>query len=484
LCRIPLVGNRDPSLGQDGVMTTTALLWFRRDLRLSDLPSLLDAAEAADRVLACFVLDPTLLSSSGERRVQFLGDSLRDLSEQLDGRLLVVRGKPENRIPEIAKAVDATSVHISSDHTPYGMARDRRVAEALGDIELAAQGSPYAVTPGRLTKGDGEPYKVYTPYFRAWRDHGWHSPADTSASSVTWVDPENVTTSKLKAADIPDPGVDLPQPAGETAALKRWKQFVDGTKDYSEHNVADYDDVRDRPDLDATSRMSAHLKFGNIHPRTMLTDLVELEKKASTKDGALGYIREICFRDFYATVMHHWPRSVWWNWNPQFDDIEVDTDENAEKAFEQWKQGTTGFPIVDAAMRQLNESGWMHNRLRMIVASFLVKDLHLPWQWGAKYFLSQLTDGDMSSNQHGWQWTAGCGTDASPYFRVFNPTTQGEKFDPKGDFVRRWVPELADIEGKAVHQPGDKRPDDYPEPMVDHKAEREEALARYQKIKG
>ena len=464
-------------------MTTTALLWFRRDLRLSDLPSLLDAVEAADRVLACFVLDTALLRSAGERRVQFLGDSLRDLSEQLDGRLLVVRGKPENRIPELAKAVDATSVHISSDHTPYGVARDKRVAEALGDVELAAQGSPYAVTPGRLAKNDGEPYKVYTPFLRAWRDHGWHSPADTGPKSATWVDPKDVTTSKLKAADIPDPGVDLPQPAGETAALKRWKQFVDGTKDFAEHSVADYDDVRNRPDLDATSRMSAHLKFGNIHPRTMLADLVDLEKKAATKDGATGYIREICFRDFYATIMHHWPRSSWWNWNSQFDDIEVDTDADAEKAFEQWKTGRTGFPIVDAAMRQLNESGWMHNRLRMIAASFLVKDLHLPWQWGAKYFLEQLTDGDMSNNQHGWQWTAGCGTDASPYFRVFNPTTQGEKFDPDGDFVRQWVPELADIAGKAVHQPGDDRPDEYPEPMVDHKAEREEALARYQRVK-
>ncbi len=194
----------------------------------------------------------------------------------------------------------------------------------------------------------------------------------------------------------------------------------------------------------------------------MLADLVDLEKKAATKDGATGYIREICFRDFYATIMHHWPRSSWWNWNSQFDDIEVDTDADAEKAFEQWKTGRTGFPIVDAAMRQLNESGWMHNRLRMIAASFLVKDLHLPWQWGAKYFLEQLTDGDMSNNQHGWQWTAGCGTDASPYFRVFNPTTQGEKFDPDGDFVRQWVPELADIAGKAVHQPGDDRPDEYP----------------------
>jgi deoxyribodipyrimidine photo-lyase len=189
-------------------------------------------------------------------------------------------------------------------------------------------------------------------------------------------------------------------------------------------------------------------------------------------------LRELAFRDFYAAVLHHWPESAWWNWNRDFNAIEIDSGKEAEKRFEAWKAGETGFPIVDAGMRQLRDTGFMHNRVRMIVASFLVKDLHLPWQWGARWFLDQLVDGDMASNQHGWQWSAGCGTDAAPYFRVFNPARQAEKFDPSGDYVRRWVAELADA-GDATLTKGE-RPAGYPEPMVDHSAERSEALRRYQ----
>ena len=181
-------------------------------------------------------------------------------------------------------------------------------------------------------------------------------------------------------------------------------------------------------------------------------------------------------------MLHEWPRSAWWNWNEAFDAIEVDEGRTAKQAFEAWKAGKTGFPIVDAGMRQLAATGFMHNRVRMIVASFLVKDLHLPWQWGARWFLEQLVDGDMASNQHGWQWAAGCGTDAAPYFRVFNPTTQGAKFDPSGDYVRRWVPELS-ADDVDVHKLDGARPGGYPEPMVDHKQERQEALRRYGAIK-
>jgi deoxyribodipyrimidine photo-lyase len=200
--------------------------------------------------------------------------------------------------------------------------------------------------------------------------------------------------------------------------------------------------------------------------------------------GPAAYLRELAFRDFYAAVLHQWPDSAWWNWNRNFDAIEVDTGPEAEKVFEAWKDGRTGFPIVDAGMRQLRESGFMHNRVRMIVASFLVKDLHLPWQWGAQWFLEQLVDGDMANNQHGWQWCAGSGTDAAPYFRVFNPTTQGQKFDPNGDYVRRWVPELAgpDMAGVDVHKLKGGPPPGYPEPIVDHAAERAEALRRYGQI--
>ena len=252
----------------------------------------------------------------------------------------------------------------------------------------------------------------------------------------------------------------FPDGWGTTADVFTFAGLADG-KEHLAFGLGDYADARNRPDVDGISRMSAHLKFGTIHPRTMAKDLGQSK-------GAQAYLRELAFRDFYAGVLYEWPRSVWWNWNDAFDRIEVDEDAEAKNRFETWKAGRTGFPIVDAGMRQLSERGFMHNRVRMIVASFLVKDLHLPWQWGARWFLEQLVDGDMASNQHGWQWAAGCGTDAAPYFRVFNPEAQEQKFDPDGAYVRRWVPEFG---GK-----------DYPEPMVDHAAERIEALRRYNQI--
>jgi deoxyribodipyrimidine photo-lyase len=423
------------------------LLWFRRDLRLRDLPALLDAADADGEVLACYVLDPRLKASSGPRRLQYLYDSLRELDDALDGRLMVTRGQPEKRIPALAKAVDATAVHVSADFTPFGRRRDDAVRDALGDIPLEATGSPYLVSPGRVVKGDGDPYKVFTPFYGAWQKHGWRVPAKSGPKSANWIDPADAKG----AVEIPDAGVELELPAGEQAALRQWKKFVDD-------DLADYAETRNRPDLPGTSRMSAHLKFGTIHPRTMAADL-------GRGTGAQAYLRELAFRDFYGAVLAEWPDSAWWNWNTSFDSMQLEEGADAKKSFEAWKAGRTGFPIVDAGMRQLAETGWMHNRVRMIVASFLVKDLHLPWQWGARWFLEQLVDGDMASNQHGWQWAAGTGTDAAPYFRVFNPTTQGNKFDPDGVYVRRWVPEVDD--------------DDYPDPIVDHKAERAEALRRY-----
>jgi deoxyribodipyrimidine photo-lyase len=430
------------------------LLWFRRDLRLHDMPAMLDAArgDGADGdVLACYVLDPRLKASSGARRLQYLYDALRELRDGLDGRLMVTRGDPATRIPALAKKIHASSVHVSADFSPFGVRRDDAVRDALGDVPLEATGSPYLVSPGRVTKGDGTPYKVFTPYFSAWREHGWRGPAKTGPKTATWIDPADVEG----GVDIPAGDAELELPAGEKAARKAWKTFVD-------KRISDYADDRNRPDIDGISRMSAHLKFGTIHPRTMAADL-------GAGKGAQAYLRELAFRDFYADVLNHWPRSAWWNWNDSFDKIEVDEDAEAKKRFETWKAGRTGFPIVDAGMRQLSETGFMHNRVRMIVASFLVKDLHLPWQWGARWFLDQLVDGDMASNQHGWQWAAGCGTDAAPYFRVFNPTTQGEKFDPDEKYIRHWVPEFDTP--------------DYPEPMVDHGAERQEALRRYSAIR-
>lgn len=440
------------------------LLWFRRDLRCHDHPALLEAAREGGEVLACYVLDPRLEASAGARRLQYLYRALRNLSDNLDGKLLVTRGRPEQRIPAVARAVGATSVHVSQDHSPFGRRRDDAVGAALGEIALCATGSGYLVSPGRITKSDETPYQVFTPFFRAWRRHGWRAPADSGPDSARWIDPAEISGDISARVEIPAATGQLTFEAGEDAARSLWREFV-------AEKLADYPAWRDRPGLDATSRMSAHLKFGTIHPRSMAADLDSNDET---------YLRELAFRDFYAAVLYHWPDSAWRNWNRDFDAIEVDDDEAAQQAFEAWKDGRTGFPIVDAGMRQLASTGFMHNRVRMIVASFLVKDLHLPWQWGARWFLDQLVDGDLANNQHGWQWAAGCGTDAAPYFRVFNPHLQGAKFDPDGDYIRRWIPELAGV--ADVHKLGPGRPRSYPEPLVDHAEERQEALRRYRRL--
>lgn len=387
----------------------------------------------------------------------FLYDSLREIDDKLDGRLLVVRGRPDEQIPRLADTIGASSVHVSEDFSPFGRRRDRSVEKALGDVgdgvPFEPLGSPYLVSPGRVTKSDGSAYKVFTPFFKQWRDHGWRTPAATSVDVARLIDPADIT--KSGRIRIPQAPTEIDLAAGEDAARERWRDFVDD-------DLAGYDSDRDRPDLDVTSRMSAYLKFGNIHPRTLAADL------DGRSTGARAYLRELAFRDFYADVLFGWPDSAWHNWNRQFDDIDLDTDADAERRFEAWTKGETGFPIVDAGMRQLAQTGFMHNRVRMVAASFLVKDLHLPWWWGARWFLDQLLDGDMASNQHGWQWAAGTGTDAAPYFRVFNPEAQAKKFDPDGRYVAAWVPEFGT--------------DDYPDPIVDHKAEREEALRRYGEI--
>ncbi|TJZ74424.1 deoxyribodipyrimidine photo-lyase [Rhodococcus oryzae] len=438
-----------------------AIVWFRRDLRTGDLPTL--SAVAGDEVLGLFVLDEALLRPSGASRRDFLYGCLTALDEELGGRLCVVRGDPKVVVPQVARDIGAGEVHVSADFGPYGRARDDAVAR---EVDLVSTGSPYAVAPGRVTKADGAPYRVFTPYFGRWLDHGWRAPADTSARTVSWLDP-----GLSIRVPIPRTGSVSRERAGERAALARWAEFRDD-------DLAGYDTGRDRPDLDRTSRMSVYLKYGCIHPRTMLSDLA-----GQSGTGSVAFRRQLAWRDFYADVLHHRPDTARRNYDPRFDALRYDSGPDAESAWSAWCAGRTGYPIVDAGMRQLLAEGWMHNRVRMIVASFLLKDLHLPWWRGARYFMRHLVDGDLASNQHGWQWTAGSGTDAAPYFRVFNPISQGQKFDPDGDYVRRWVPELRGIAGARVHTLAGGRPDGYPDPIVDHGIERREALARYGELK-
>jgi deoxyribodipyrimidine photo-lyase len=448
----------------------TSVLWFRRDLRLGDNPALLAARDgAADGVLPLFVLDDALRRPSGAPRLAFLYRAVRALDAALDGRLVVLRGRPENVVPRVAREVEASSVHVAADFAPYGRGRDERVAAALPDgVELVRTGSPYAVAPGRVRKDDGRPFRVYTPFYRAWRRHGWRGPADSAGAGVRWLTGAD-STGVPADPDIPA-GLDLPE-AGEAAALDRWAEFRDSA-------LGAYADHRDRPDLPGTSRLSVHLKYGTVHPRTLLADL-----SGHTERGAETFRKELAWREFYADVLWHEPRSARKCLNTSFAALKLDSDQDR---FAAWAEGRTGYPIVDAGMRQLRTEAWVHNRVRMIVASFLVKDLHLDWTLGAREFLRRLVDGDLASNNHGWQWVAGCGTDAAPYHRVFNPVTQGRKFDPSGDYVRRYVPELRAVEGPAVHEPWDLPdglPAGYPERIVDHAAARAEALARYEQVR-
>ena len=453
----------------------TSVLWLRRDLRRRDHPALLAARDAAGdgELVVAFVVDPRLWEGGGAVRRAWLAATLEATNDAFDGALALLHGDPRRVIPELAARVGAGSVHVSRETTPAGRRRDDVVAARLAEagVEWVETGTPYAVGPGLVVNGTGEPYKVFTPFSRAWRAHGWPDPAPTPRTLPLRrlrndADATAAVRAALAAPDLPD----LP-PAGEDAALARWRAFRDGA-------LPTYGDDRNRPDVDGTSRLSPYLKLGVLHPRTLLADLAGQRGK-----GVTTYENELAWREFYADVLWRAPRSAWHDLRPELAGLRYD--EPAD-AIEAWKAGRTGYPIVDAGMRQLLAQGWMHNRLRMVTASFLTKDLHVWWGVGARHFLDHLVDGDIASNNHGWQWVAGTGTDASPYFRVFNPVTQGLRFDPDGDYVRRWVPELAHLPGASAHEPWDAADGyahGYPERIVDHAAERLEALARLEATK-
>jgi len=448
------------------------LVWFRRDLRLADNPALNAAIENAGpsgKVAAMVMIDSALWPTWGVAKQAYLVDSLSALSASIGGNLVVRHGEPVQEVVAVALAAGATEVHCASDFTTAGITRDAEVAAALAlhNISLIHTGSAYAVAPGRVLKSDETPYRVYTPFYKAWLVHGWRKPA-VFVGQPDWI--THLESHGLPTVE-PVAGMAVSQ-AGESAALTRWK--------FSQKEIiTDYKDTRDRADLDGTSKLSTHLKWGEIHPRTLLAELGD-------SAGHETFRKEIAWREFYADVLFHNPHTDTDYLNPLFAAMEYNTGTEADKMFKAWKSGNTGYPFVDAGMRQLLAEGWMHNRVRMVTASFFVKDLHLQWQKGAAWFFELLRDADVASNQHGWQWTAGCGTDASPYFRIFNPITQGLRFDPDGNYVRKYIPELRHIAGVAVHEPWDA-PDGYAhgyaQRIVDHAIEREESLRRYAAIK-
>jgi deoxyribodipyrimidine photo-lyase len=447
-----------------------SVLWFRRDLRLADHPALRRAVDLAGHdgeVVGLFCIDDRLWGPAGGNRRAFLLGCLLALDASMGGRLVVRHGHPGDVVPAVAAEAGATTVVVTADFGPYGTTRDEEVEAALAAAGCALErvGSPYAVAPGEVLNGSGQPYKVFTPFSKAWRTHGWPLPLD-DVPDVRWA---GVHSDPLPHA--PADTADLPEP-GEAAARAVARTFL-------ADRLSHYDTDRNLPGVDGTSRLSPYLKWGCIHPRQLLAEL----------DGsrAAGVFRtELAWRDFYADVLHHRPETARRSLQPTMAAMEVDP-ASPDDGFDAWCRGETGYPIVDAGMRQLLGEGWVHNRVRMLVASFLVKDLHLDWTRGARWFMQHLVDGDLASNQHGWQWVAGTGTDASPYFRVFNPVTQGQRFDPHGSYVRRWVPELLGTPSKYVHHPWDDPagpPIGYPPPIVDHAEEREEALRRYGAARG
>ena len=461
---------------------TNTIMWYRRDLRLADhqalAAALAIAAESGGRVVPLFVVDPVLWGRSGANRRWFLHGCLETLDADLRAAggvgLTVRHGDPATVVPALAAEHDAAVVVYSQDVGPYGRRRDREVAAALeaAGRELRDADSNWAVSPGTVSGATAGPFKVYSAYRRAWLRRELPAPLEVPPLRGLLLDggsdpmPEKP---RPTAAQLPDPG--------EDAAHRQLDRFLRG-------RVDEYAQRRDVPGVSGTSGLSPYLRFGCVHPRQIL------DRLDHAQPGHEAFASELAWRDFYADVLHHWPESAWTAWNPAMSAVRTDRGPVADERFAAWCVGQTGYPIVDAGMRQLVKSGWMHNRVRMITASFLVKDLHLDWQRGARFFMDHLVDGDLPSNNHGWQWVAGCGTDAAPYHRIFSLTRQGERFDPDGSYVRQWVPELADrarVPDSHVHEPWRAPggpPNGYPSPIVDHATERLEALARFAARRG
>ncbi len=440
------------------------LVWFRSDLRLGDNPAWAAATSSHERVVALFVLDPILWEGAGPHRRNQLAAHLRALDEGLrpgGGRLRVRRGDPREMIPAEARTLGADRVFWNSDVTPYAMRRDAAVAAKLASRAEVHAGR-FVHAPGRVLTGDGRPFRVFTPFYRQWQVMPWEA----------WPEPGDARVGGEAGDGIPEAGPPLMEP-GEAGAEGRLEAFLEGVDRYGEE--------RDRPDLDTTSRLSADLKFGTISPRTVA------RRAEGSGAGREAFVRQLAWREFYAQVLGAFPATRHRAMRPEYDGVAWRDDPEGLAA---WAEGRTGYPFVDAAMRQLRAEGWIHNRARMVAASFLVKDLLIDWRLGERHFLQWLVDGDVAQNVGNWQWVAGTGADAAPYFRVFNPVTQGLRFDPDGDYVRRWVPELARLPVPAVHAPWEAAASvlqkagvalgvTYPAPIVDHVEARDAAIAAY-----
>jgi deoxyribodipyrimidine photo-lyase len=433
---------------------THAIAWFRADLRLGDNPAWAAATTTADRVTALFVIDPRPMRAAGEARKGLLFGHLAALDRSLaarGGRLRVERGDPVEVVPFVARSVGASEVHVNSDVTPYATARDDAVAP---EVALVAHHGRYVHPAGSITTNAGGTYRVFSPFHRRW--------------IATPIDPWPSEGAAVISDHLGE-GVDAEPSGGEEGAVRRLQDFMANADRY---------ESRDRLDHESTSRLSADLRFGVISPRVVAA--------AAREAGADAFLRQVAWREFCAQALLADPELPDRPFDRRYATIRWRTDPVGLAA---WKEGRTGYPIVDAGMRQLTAEGWINNRVRMITASFLVKDLLIDWRRGERHFRRLLVDGDMAQNVVNWQWVAGVGVDAAPYFRVINPVLQAERHDPEGAYVRRWVPELAGIAGPGVHAPWTLDPSvlggvvlgrDYPHPIVDHAEARRDAMAAYE----
>lgn len=439
------------------------------------------ATRQAHRVWPVFVADPALLAGNAEAtaRIAWFDANLRALDDRLrqhGSGLTVLRGRPEEVLRRFAADVGAQTVHAAADEDPPAAARDALVAGAL-DLQLVDD--QRIVPPDALRTGTGGSYTVYTPFRRALDARIEEAPdaAATARADLSRLAP-TPTTDNHVLGDVPPPH-ELPEP-GEQAATDRLRAFL-------RSDVAAYRDERDRPDLDTTSQLSPYLRVGAISVRACWRAVLHAAERARERgerhlaQGAATWRGELAWREFFAHVLAAHPRLATESFRTEYDGLEWTSGLDADEALAAWRDGRTGFPFVDAGMRQLAARGWMHNRARLVTASFLVKDAGVDWRRGASVFAERLLDADVQQNHGNWQWVAGVGTDAAPYFRIFNPTLQARKFDPDGAYVRRWVPELAGLDAAHIHEPwrSPSPPRDYPPPMLDHAEARQRTLARY-----
>jgi deoxyribodipyrimidine photo-lyase len=497
----------------------TVIHWLRRDLRVADNTALSEASRRANRVVPVFIVEDAFRTGSdvGPARLAFLLRSLEGLKTALSrlGYPMIVRhGRSEEVLPALAKEIGADAVFCNKRPEPYAQARDSRAVNALYAAGIGFESFKDAVVweEQEILTQAGQPFTVFTPYSKAWKARkippprpalppaefsavGRGVPAEpiskarrrrrlTGTVRPTFLEQPLEIRSEPVPVDPAGLGHPLRQtlpPAGEAAARETLRRFMSGP-------VLRYGEARDFPAADGTSQLSPHLRAGTIGIRTVLAQLTRARAQAkmpAQRRGCDVFLGELIWREFSQQALFNFPHVTKGAFRPEYDRLEWSGE---EEHFQAWCAGRTGYPIVDAAMRCLNATGWMHNRLRMIVAMFLTKDLLIHWQEGEHYFMQQLVDGDLAANNGGWQWSAGTGTDAAPYFRIFNPVSQGEKFDSAGEFVRRWVPELAALPQKLIHRPWEDaavaRQLNYPRRIVIHEEQRPRCLAMFKKARG